>query len=1227
MTPENLAGLLKRSELTTLDFKLEPYDVSGTAEEKLRKRSAFAKDIVSMANTPRDESAYIILGVKRKLDGSLEMPGIQLHIDDNIYQQQLEGLIYPHPRFQYEQIEFQGVQLGVIEIIADREIGPFYPQTDTVGSGSLRRNTLYWRRGTQNAEAGPDEQRKIHAWFRGEASTLADYVGAQGDWDLFVQNADVSESGRQYFLILAPDQSLDKEHFRHLAWVDWSLVLDLDPDSESTGALKYCRDPLASRRSIHRVTKNDEISGNLSRATYWYFCRGLAGRAGSLSQGSYPDWNKSYGEDLRRKLAWLAANSSDPVVQIAFWSAPHLEPFIRRIVETSSAVFGERITTVIVTEDAGPCSRVAEETGSIVCQIGARHFLDGLSTLQALRLSGADNVVRLPGCDGVPKEVVPSDLAWLEEDLELVHLGAGQSLPEDGNPDRDFLQGGQITWFGLGFGADVEREKLSAISNCVRRDLESRKITRINLTHKPGAGGSTVARRVLWNLRKDFPCMVLQRCVARETVERLARIYALCEKPLLILREGSLISDSDAEELAQLLGARHIPSVLLQVLRRYSDERDADRRFFVSDKLLTIEAERFRAKLTTVAPSRAQDLRNLAGSTGPDRSPFIFGLTAFAENFRGLRTFVKNHLAAISAPQKKLLLYFSIAHAYGQQGIAEQHFSEILGIPATKKVDLRRALNEQAVGLLSEIEKGHWRTAHNLVAKEILVLMLGEGLNDERNWNTRLADLACQFAEFCRTSQPVHPEDLKKTVERVFFFRNDSRILGGVRAGDNLFSELIVDIPSPEGRLRVFRRLVELFPDDAHYWAHLGRYYSIRLGQFDEAMIAVEKAIDINPADYVLHHMKGMIARNVVYGAIEARDSLASIIPSAKLATGSFEKARELSPDEDYGYISEAQMIIRFLDYAQSSTGQNAVAIAASSSTDPWVREAFQKIEDLLSAVRQHRTLGQPSEYEERCRADLDRLYGAHDLALQRWQNLLERLDGNGQCIVHAPPIRRQIVWTRLAQCGRNWGQMQINRLQRVVDLLELNLEEEPSDDRNIRLWMQGARFLPTPPTVDLAAERVAYWRASGDSMDAVYYSYVLQAVQSLKGSTLAGDRAVRLLEESRNRARYRRDRTRGFEWLGIGDGLQQLVHQDMLGEWDADADFWANAGKLRRVQGLVSSISGPHAGEIEVPGGMRAFFVPGVAGLDYSRDKNIRVTFFVAFSYEGLRAWSVEMA
>ena len=95
-------------------------------------------------------------------------------------------------------------------------------------------------------------------------------------------------------------------------------------------------------------------------------------------------------------------------------------------------------------------------------------------------------------------------------------------------------------------------------------------------------------------------------------------------------------------------------------------------------------------------------------------------------------------------------------------------------------------------------------------------------------------------------------------------------------------------------------------------------------------------------------------------------------------------------------------------------------------------------------------------------------------------------------------------------------------------------------------------------------------------------------------GHELAKDNAERALEECRRIAKYRRDRTRSFEWLGNDDGLRQLIHQSSLGEWDLANNFWKSSNLLKREFGIVVSIQGPEAGWIEVPGGLKAFFVPG---------------------------------
>ena len=338
-----------------------------------------------------------------------------------------------------------------------------------------------------------------------------------------------------------------------------------------------------------------------------------------------------------------------------------------------------------------------------------------------------------------------------------------------------------------------------------------------------------------------------------------------------------------------------------------------------------------------------------------------------------------------------------------------------------------------------------------------------------------------------------------------------------------------------------------------------------------------------------------------------------------KQASESFSASRDKNPDNEHGYISEVQLITRVLDYAGRQHPDGLLGYIVSPTVDPFVQGSFERSEGLLEQVRRNREGKGVSSYEDDCRARLDSLYGKHDQALQVWDNMLQRRE------VYSPPIRRQIVWTYLARRGRSWDDLRERELIRSADLLEANLNEEPSDGRNMRMWVQAIRRIPNPPSIESVIEKVAYWEANTGSIDATYYLFVLNSILALEGSILAGDEAARHLVVTRNRAKLRQNRTVSFEWVGLGHGLSKLVHYARLGDRDASTDFWQNVRPLGKVRGRISRIRGPEAGHIEVTSALSAFFVPAKAGFALGRSENQAVEFYLGFSYDGLRAWEVK--
>jgi tetratricopeptide (TPR) repeat protein len=610
-------------------------------------------------------------------------------------------------------------------------------------------------------------------------------------------------------------------------------------------------------------------------------------------------------------------------------------------------------------------------------------------------------------------------------------------------------------------------------------------------------------------------------------------------------------------------------------------------------------------------------IQQLANS--PDhrfRTAFYFGLYTFLADFKGLESFVGQHVARTNDVQRKLIILIAIAHHYAQKPLPAQVFTELLGLPANKLVDVSAVL-ESAAELLVRTEDNLWRTAHDLIATELLQQLLWPSSNDRRLWRQMLSTWALEFAAVCRGTGTTISDEMVEIVRRTFFYRDNTDLLGTERSATKQFAELLEDISSREGRLEVLRQVTDLFPEEPHFWAHLGRFYGLEMKDHAEAGYCIDRAISLDPSDGTLYHMRGMSYRYQLYQLIDEEKALPDVVTLAEKASECFTRGRSLNPDDDHGYISEVQMLIRVINYAGRLQEGGPILYLSKTTASPFLRDSLERAEDLLEAVRRHREGEGASAYEEDCRAKLDIVYGRHERALQVWDQLLSRSD------VYAPPIRRQIVWTYLARRRRNWDELAPREVDRIVSLLEQNLLQEPDNEANLRLWIQAVRRSSYPTTLPSMIEKVSNWRTRSASLDATYYLYVLYSLQALDNVPQAVDFALRFLEECKSMSRFRRDRHKSYEWLGKGIGAKRLIHHSQLGDWNLGDNFWENAAPLERLEGRIIKIDGSQSGLIGLPNGLKAFFVPGRGGFT-SGNINQVVNFYLGFSFDGPRAWSV---
>jgi tetratricopeptide (TPR) repeat protein len=527
---------------------------------------------------------------------------------------------------------------------------------------------------------------------------------------------------------------------------------------------------------------------------------------------------------------------------------------------------------------------------------------------------------------------------------------------------------------------------------------------------------------------------------------------------------------------------------------------------------------------------------------------------------------------------------------------------------------------------LVESRPEEWRTAHYLIAREVLVQLLAPldpaAARAHDSWKVGLSTLgaslinqsAGEFGQFL-------PDDVQAIIDQLFIVRNNKALFTGERG---TFSELLSDIPAAEGRIGVLRSLAEQFPEEPHFWAHLGRMLSYTAQDHAAALDAIDRAINLDGEDDTLFHMKGMVLRNKSRSLrrnhekrqpSELRDRVLEVIEDARRQ---FSISIELNDESEYGHVAFVQLCIEAINFGRSQSSATSYSTFLADRESTYYREMLALAEEHLDRIREIRGGDRPSRYSAGVEAEIQEFYDDYSALLQGWRNLLDRHD------LAKPPIRRQLVHAYRRRAG-SWRAADNEERARVMDLLEQNLRDDPADIRSLLEWLRVSRFRGT--TLDRASELVQYSARDPATTprDVLYYDYVIAGLLAVGGRDTAVQEYRRKLERSRDRAASFGNRRFVYEWYTGGTGLGQLVNHNDLRDWERSAGG-PDPGLLSRLEGRVHRVARPQAGEIEFGPGLRAFFTPGAAQLVGDRHTNARVSFLLGFSYEGPQAWSVRL-
>lgn len=1027
-------------------------------------------------------------------------------------------------------------------------------------------------------------------------------------------------SSLDYFVLLAGPLG-DSEDLAAVGLLPWSVVLDFDPESDQRGLLKLARPNLDQERSVHLFGRQ-VAPVSVVRGTAWMMALGSKALNEPTPQ-SLAEWRPLYKESVRALAAEIRAQSAPAMVRILVVPGQlKASDFLKRALEETVDELGPNRRVIVAVQQSEQSLWNLPEVDRVI-DLPSEELSRRIRTI--FGVTKTTSLATVPGLNG-HVELDAQKLRNFEEDFEILHTSVLAKCPTDDG--QAFWRGGPPSWRDLETQVPVPRSVVKKLVTELQTKLKHKehRASKVELFHTPGAGGTTVALAAAWNLRQENPTAVL-RMKSRNTADRVSWLFHLSGLPVLLVADPSVLSRAELDDLLLKVANENARVVVLHVIRV---SQRVDHEPSIYDPMSSQEANDFAASFSrqTRSHEKAALLRQIATSQQKDfeslRSPFFFGLVTFEKEFTHLPDYVSHHLADATYVERKLLYYLSLVAAFSQAVLSPALVRRLINLDPTDQRPLVIVLSPGPARLVVEWGK-MVKLVHPMLAEEIL-RQYGGG---EERWKLSLNDLAIDFAKEVLQAAGGYTDEVAHVFRNLFIDREDWS-MDDISTRRELFSPLLERIPSNAARGRLLEVLTELCPNDPHFWNHRGRHCAYSdTPNYKLAEDFLLKAISLSDGkDPIHHHGLGMVRR--LWGRSIARDFAAKAAAEGKSpspdglfqqlkphvdgALAEFAESRKLNPEDAHGYITAIQTVLFVAEELTKFPGHTFSSLSKDNgSVGNWLRAQIATAEQLLARLARVRGPGSESSYEITCMSKLAKLYGNFEL-IKTWESMLDQTS-------EPQHLRRAIASLYFARRQRRWSSLEPKELRRISKLTEDNLRSDPTEERDLRLWFQATRRLPEFNYYE-AIERLQAWAAGGDTVDAYYYLYVLNYLRW----QAHGDDAEEIIMANINKCAERRRGTRGYsyEWLAREPRWCPLISDRDVGDWDRQRNFFSDPRRLSLAQGTIETIK-PQAGSIRLGRLLRAFFVPPVDIREASHI-NATVHFYLGFSYEGPRAWGVQL-
>lgn len=1052
----------------------------------------------------------------------------------------------------------------------------------------------------------------------------------------------LNEKRRKHILAVSPIMCQEVPPIYHFSKIPWISVFDLDVNSPKTGilsgcemagnemGLKICRiicpeDPEERKRKV-----------NIPKGVPWILLEGT--QESKRSMNDCLEW-------LRNVFGALDSNHHVPITMLVLWNPCEQSRSLSKkiakllvLVESSSLKVKVKLAIVSTGNEPPLCFQDIEEDWNVTV-----HSLSLVDLCNAINDVVAENplfhehmrfALPVASSDGaIEMKTLPHELRWINAELEVLYQSVGDTPDHETDDANHFYRGGTISWYALNSDYAIERETWEPIRTKIDELLPTAGTICLQLPHKRGTGGTTTARKILFDYHHSYPCVNVKSINLSETAPAIKALADFCKLPVIALVDCKHIQgeEFDLRMLFNNLSNSRAPCIILQIVHQHV-KQGKGLALKAAECLSDNEAEEFvktysnlnKGKLSFLQKLRRNDRKEL-------QIPFYYALVTFEDQFTALDPFVEDCIMSSDGYQRKVLTFLAIAHHYGHATIPEATLTSYLNVPFD--TSLEDVLTKESLQLLIEEEEGEWRPRHDLIGSKMLekLLTLENSSSQARRvhpdyWIQSIAEKAKEF--ICHM-----PE---KLVSHLL----TARVLTDEKHSE-YFSPLINDIPDDDDAISVFEKAIDVFPDNIFFKVHLGRFYSLKkkAAGFEMAVKYTDEGIDGADSDMSrvvrgqFAQMRGIVCSRQVNYLMTDGVELETMINHASEGCKWFRRAVSICPDMVDGYIPEVRMMCRLFEHIHKTTG-SLHRYLQDPECHQFILDGISKTLDTLECVPDSDNytywkvrilnLGLRKERHPPPEETLDVL-----------ENLrISQKASRGL-------INRHIAALKIEIC-RSEKKSLASIAHEVIELLNEALAcDKDGLDRTMSMWVQIAPFDPTI-TIQDGESRIVKWCTETKSLRSYLYKYIMVFLRALdkddrKSQNILKDSHQDLINTiraiSRKDVGIVQDPEKAVVWLGKKtNNMDQLIYLSFpdigaLHRRTKKVVPVEQAAHLRRLTGIIARTD-PKLGQLSVGKTINFKFRTDLCDppLTSATFANRKVEFFLAFNYFGVEAFNVKV-